>query len=81
MGSIKNCSFGYLGLVKLTNKLSNLKRSGLVQVLTISSVGPGIFAITKNPVACEKEFVKNNLVIKTVSIENNKYKVIKNEKF
>lgn len=76
MGSIKNCSFGHPKLVELTNKLIPLKKRGIADVLAISSVGPGIFVITKDPIVCEKEFQKNNLSTKIVSIENNKYKVI-----
>jgi len=80
MGSIKNCSFGYPKLTELTDRLADLKRKEFAQVLAISSVGPGIFAITDKPEICKKEFIKNNLIVKIVSIENNKYKVIKNEK-
>jgi len=76
MGSIKNCSFGYPGLVKLTNKLAALKKNGSAEVLAISSVGPGVFAITDNPEVCEKEFIKNNLITKVVPIENDKYKIM-----
>lgn len=77
MGSIKNCSFVYPNLVKLTNELAFLKKESVVDVLAISSVGPGIFAITKNPKQCIDVFEKKELKIIKTRIENNKYKVIK----
>jgi predicted sugar kinase len=77
MGSIKNCSFVYPKLVKLANKLIPLRDEGFADVLAISSVGPGIFAITKKPNVCEKQFRLNNMSVTTVPIENERYKIIK----
>jgi beta-ribofuranosylaminobenzene 5'-phosphate synthase len=52
MGSIKNCSFVYDGLVQLADSLRPLFTSGLADVLALSSVGPGFFVITKQPDVC-----------------------------
>jgi len=79
MGSIKNCSFVYPKLVSLTNKLAFLKKKGITDVLSISSVGPGIFAITKNKNRCLEVFKKVGLKTITTKIENNKYKIVKNK--
>lgn len=78
MGSIRNCSFAYPKLIKITNQLVTLKEKGIADVLAISSVGPGIFAITKYPKICEKAFQKQKLKTFLVNIENNKYKIVKN---
>ena len=77
MGSIKNCSFLYPKLVKICNKLSELKIKEYAQVLSISSVGPLIFAITKNPKKCIESFEKENLRTEHVQIYNGKYQVLK----
>ncbi len=79
MGSIKNCSFVYPKLVSLTNKLAFLKKKGITDVLSISSVGPGVFAITKNKNRCLEVFKKVGLKTITTKIENNKYKIVKNK--
>ncbi len=76
MGSIENCSFQYPQLPELANKLAYLKKEGTVDVLAISSVGPGFFAITQNPTKCAGVFKKNNMTVYTVEIENDKYQVI-----
>ena len=77
MGSIKNCSFTYKKLPKLCNELSFLKKGNVVEVLSISSVGPAIFAVTKNPDICKKSFNAKGLKTFCFCINNNGYKVIK----
>ncbi len=80
MGSINNCSFVYPKIVSLAEKLSFLKKKGLVDILTISSVGPAFFAVTKDISYCKKTFEKCNLFTIITKIENNGYSVIKNVK-
>jgi len=80
MGSIENCSYCYPKLTKITNKLRYLKVKGIVDVLAISSVGPSIFAITKQASVCEKAFKELNLKTFIVKIENQKYSVIEKVK-
>ncbi len=75
MGSIKNCSFVYPEMIDLTKKLAFLKKKGVVEVLSISSVGPAIFAITKDLNYCSKAFKKLELRVIVTKIQNSKYKV------
>jgi predicted sugar kinase len=77
MGSIENCSFAYPNIVKLTKKLIFLKKDGIVDVLAISSVGPGVFAITTNPKVCVDSFESNGLRVITSNISNDKYIIVK----
>jgi len=79
MDSIKNCSFIYPKLVKLAQKLSMLKKKKLVDILSLSSVGPAFFVITKKPYLCLSLFKKLNLKIIEANVENGKYKVIKKQ--
>ena len=76
MGSIKNCSFCYDGLVDLGNRLRIIKDSNLAEVLALSSVGPGFFAITKNKEGDKKIFKENNLNIFETKCYNGGYKII-----
>lgn len=76
MGSIKNCSFVYKGLIKLSHNLSVIKNKNIAEVLSISSVGPAFFAITTNADACLKLFEHNGLKTFMAPINNGKYKII-----
>ena len=76
MGSIKNCSFVYPKMVSLANKLVFLKKKKIAEVLSISSVGPAIFVITKNINRCRQVFKSNGLKLITAGIENDRYKII-----
>ncbi len=75
MGSIENCSFVYSKLPEVTGELVPLKKKKIAEILAISSVGPGIFSITKEPRFCEDVFKANNLETKVVELENKKYTV------
>jgi len=48
MGSIDNCSYAYPKLVQLASRLAFLKTKRFVDILSISSVGPSFFAVSKN---------------------------------
>jgi predicted sugar kinase len=76
MGSIKNCSFCYKGLVELGDNLRVIKTSGLAEVIALSSVGPGFFAITKNKDEVVKVFKRNNLKVFETKCYNYGYTVI-----
>jgi 2-polyprenyl-3-methyl-5-hydroxy-6-metoxy-1,4-benzoquinol methylase/predicted sugar kinase len=76
MGSIKNCSFLYSKLEDLCNRLAFLKKEGHVSALSISSVGPLVFAITKNPLKCVEAFEKENLKTDMIKVYNKKYQVL-----
>ncbi|MFH1325199.1 MAG: methyltransferase domain-containing protein [archaeon] len=76
MGSIKNCSFLYPKLVQVCDKVSILKKERYASILSISSVGPLIFAITKNPEKCQEIFEKENLKTEIFQVYNGKYRVV-----
>ncbi|HYG84051.1 MAG TPA: hypothetical protein VD907_04180 [Verrucomicrobiae bacterium] len=75
MGSIKNCSFVYPGLVELAEKMRPLKDDSRVEILSLSSVGPGFFALTKDLGHIEEEFRKLDLKTIVTTIHNNAYSV------
>ncbi len=79
MGSIDNCSFVYPPLVELTNSLAYLKLGGIVDVLSISSVGPGMFAITRNGDVCEAAFSARDMQTIRTKIHNGRYIVVERE--
>lgn len=76
MGSIKNCSFVYPPIVEIADKLSFLKKQNKADVLALSSVGPGMFAITKKPADCEKAFKENGMITIRTKIHNGRYEVV-----
>lgn len=77
MGSIVNCSYTYPKLISLTDRLSFLKTEGIVDLLSISSVGPAVFAVTKDIDSCRKAFEKENLKVYITRPENDKYQLLK----
>jgi predicted sugar kinase len=74
MGSIDFCSYSYKNLSKLGRKLSVLRTSA--DVISLSSVGPAFFAITKQPLKCERVFKKNNLNTIRTAVSNESYRII-----
>lgn len=76
MGSIENCSYCYEKLPLLAKKLSHLKTDGFAPILTISSVGPGFFAITNQPDVCARDFESIGLEIFIVDLVNDRYQVL-----
>ncbi len=76
MGSIKNCSYTYPKLVDITKRLAFLKTKGLVDLLSISSVGPAVIAVAKDISHCQKAFTGENLKIYITKPENDSYKVL-----
>lgn len=75
MGSIKNCSFSYSKMISIANKIAFLKNETDTPVLSLSSVGPAFFAITKDTNKISDIFKKNGMKSIIVEIENSKYKV------
>lgn len=80
MGSIDNCSYCYPPLTNLCKKLSFLKKDGLVDLLSISSVGPAIVAVTGNMSPVIEAFEKENLKVYKFKPDNRKYTILKKEK-
>lgn len=76
MGSIKNCSYCYPLLTSLCNRLAYLKKNNTVDLLSISSVGPAIVAVTKNIETCKTAFENENLKIFIFNPENRKYIIL-----
>lgn len=76
MGSIENCSFNYPPIVDMAKKVKCLKINGLCDVLSMSSVGPAMFAITKYPDECTKIFEQTDFKTIMTSIYNKKYEVL-----
>lgn len=76
MGSIRNCSFAYPIINKIAKQISKLKYNNVAEILALSSVGPGFFAISKTPKICEVAFRKSGMRTIITDIENDKYKVL-----
>lgn len=76
MGSIENCSFVYPPISEISKRLAYLKKNGLADVLSLSSVGPGMFAITKQADLCESVFKKEKMNTIRTKIHNGRYKLI-----
>jgi SAM-dependent methyltransferase len=81
MGSIKNCSFLYPGIVDILNELSFLKKDGIAEVLSLSSVGPGVFAITARKEECVRAFEQQDLRVWTAPIANEGYVLVSRRAF
>lgn len=76
MGSIKNCSYAHKDLPKLMDSLAYLKTENLAEVLSISSVGPGVFAITRKTRTCLTAFQKAGLKTVVTKINNDGYQIL-----
>jgi predicted sugar kinase len=75
-GSIDNCSFAYPPILDIAEKLKPLFLNGDVEVLSLSSVGPAFFAITKSKDKCIETFEKNDLKCIITRINNEGYQII-----
>lgn len=73
MNSIKNCSFVYPDMLEIAEKMRPLKDDGKIEILSLSSVGPGFFALTKEPEYVESIFRDLKLRTITTSIHNGTY--------
>lgn len=77
MGSIPNCSFLYPKIVEKSERVKELKENMIAEILSLSSVGPAMFAITKFPEKCEEVFRSEGFnTIRTV-IFNGTYEILK----
>ena len=76
MGSIENCSYCHPAILSIADKISHLKDK--VDILSLSSVGPSFFAITKknNTAECEEIFREAGLSTTLVDLENETYSII-----
>lgn len=79
MGSIKNCSFVLPRINEIAQELRVYKDDPEVEIISLSSVGPGFFAITSNPEKIEKHFKRLEMTIHHAPIHNGTYNVEKKE--
>jgi predicted sugar kinase len=75
MGSIKNCSFVYPKMLEIAEKMRAMKDDDEIKIVSLSSVGPGFFALTSNPVKVEEQFKMLGFKTYITSIHNDKYLV------
>ena len=75
MGSIRNCSFVYPRMMVLARKLEALKHDGRAEILSLSSVGPGFFVVTRDPKYCTEAFEALNLTTYTLEPYNGGYQI------
>lgn len=80
MGSIKNCSFVYPPIVEMANKLKPLFEEEHADILSMSSVGPGMFVITNEPEYCLQRFKEAGFKTSQVKVFNQQYKLTRYEK-
>lgn len=79
MDSIKNCSFVYPRMNEIAESLRCFKDDSEVDIIALSSVGPGFFAITNNTNKVEKQFQKLGMTTYITTLHNEKYKIIESE--
>ena len=77
MGSIKNCSFAFPRTLEIAEQLRSTYHMGSGEILALSSVGPGFFAVTKEPDRLVAKFKANNMAVIVTTVHNGKYVVIK----
>lgn len=73
MGSIANCSFSHPELTSIANDIEPVFADGLADVLSLSSVGPLFFAVTRDPAACERALTSCGLVTSTCRLWSDGY--------
>lgn len=77
MGSIKNCSYAYPGIVSLAEKLRPLRNDNDIEFIFLSTAGPGFCIVTRNTNKAKNVFKKLNMKTFITDIYNDKYKIIK----
>lgn len=79
MGSIKNCSFVLPRINDIAEKLRPLGSDKDVEIISLSSVGPGFFALTKNPKKIQDIFESLDMKTLVTTPHNAKYIIEKGE--
>ncbi len=74
-GSIKNCAYTYPELPELMERLASIRTENKADVLSVSSVGPAVFAITREAEYIVRRFSENKLKIVRTKIHNDRYVV------
>lgn len=75
MGSIKNCSFALPRIIEIAEALRKYQSDPDIVIFSLSSVGPGFFALTTNPEKVIKDFQDLKMKTITAAIHNGTYKV------
>lgn len=75
MGSIKNCSFAHPPIVDIAENLRPLRDDDRVSIISLSSAGPGFFALTKDPDYVEPIFREQGLDVYHMAVQNAPYSV------
>ncbi len=75
MGSIRNCSFAYPPMLEIAEHLRDLREDKRVEIIALSSVGPGFFALTHEPQYIEKRFQALGMDTYRTRIHNGTYTV------
>lgn len=76
LGSNEACSFSHPQMIMWANSLRKAKKSLRIHICGISSVGPGLYAITKDPHSSEEFFKELGLRTMTTNFYNNTYEVL-----
>jgi len=77
MGSIRNCSFAYPPMLEIAEELRPLRDDPNVDILSLSSVGPGFFAVTEDPSYVESIFTALGMSVHHTAIHNAPYQIIR----
>lgn len=75
MGSIRNCSFVLPRINDIAEALRPLETDEDITILSLSSVGPGFFALTDKPEKVSKIFKEQGMNVLETSIHNSTYTV------
>ncbi len=75
MGSIKNCSFVYPQMNQIADQLRDFKQDEEIILISLSSVGPGFFALTKNPAKVVDRFESLHMNTYVTNVHDGKYVV------
>ena len=79
MGSIQNCSFVFPRMLEIADDLREFYEQGCCEILALSSVGPGFFAVTKEPNKAMARFEANNMRTITTTVHNGTYIVVERQ--
>lgn len=75
MGSIRNCSFVLPRINDIAEALRPLREDPAVMMLSLSSVGPGFFAITTDPARIRSLFEAQNMTTIETIVHNGMYEI------
>ncbi|HSW81543.1 MAG TPA: hypothetical protein VLG40_04045 [Candidatus Saccharimonas sp.] len=76
MGGIQNCTFAYPGITDLAERLRHLRTDDEVKILSLSSVGPGFFALTSNTEKVKTIFEKLDMKTIVTRPHNASYQIL-----